>query len=97
MAAVNKEICDRLSKIESRLPQNGELREIHETVKEIKKILLDPEDGIVVRVNQNTYWRRQIDAIEFRTIVQWKKNMTHAMWIAYSVILGIIIKLFING
>ena len=27
---------------------SGELEEIHETVKEIKEVLLDPEDGIIV-------------------------------------------------
>ena len=54
--ATNKQIVERLECIEARLP-NGELQEIHENVKEIKEILLDPEDGIIVRVNKNTYWR----------------------------------------
>ena len=51
----NQHLSDRLDCIEKRLP-NGELLEIHENVKEIKQILLDPEDGIIVRVNKNTYW-----------------------------------------
>ena len=49
----NKHLSDRLDCIEARLP-NGELQEMHENIKEIKEILLDPEDGIVVRVNKNT-------------------------------------------
>ena len=92
MAITNKEICERLQCIEQRLP-NGELLEMHENIKEIKEILLDPEDGIVVRVNKNTYWRHQIDSDEFKALIRWKQAMTHAMWISYSTILGIIIKI----
>ena len=51
--ATNKQIVERLNCIEARLP-NGELEEIHNNVKEIKEVLLDPEDGIIVRVNKNT-------------------------------------------
>ena len=59
MAITNKEICERLECIEAKLP-NGELKEIHENVKEIKAILLDPEDGLIVRVNKNTFWRKEL-------------------------------------
>ena len=92
MAITNKEICERLECIENRLP-NGELKEIHENVKEIKQILLDPEDGIIVRVNKNTYWRREIDADEFKALVRWKQSMTHAMWVLYTIVAGVITKL----
>ena len=92
MAITNKEICERLECIEQRLP-NGELKEIHENVKEIKQILLDPEDGIIVRVNKNTYWRRELDADEFKALVRWKQAMTHAMWVLYSAVLGILVKI----
>ena len=92
MAITNKEICERLECIEQRLP-NGELKEIHENVKEIKQILLDPEDGLIVRVNKNTYWRRELDADEFKALLRWKQAVTHALWISYSTILGIIIKI----
>ena len=88
----NKHLAERLDCIEKRLP-NGELQEMHENIKEIKEILLDPEDGIVVRVNKNTYWRHQIDSDEFKALIRWKQAMTHAMWISYSTLLGIIIKL----
>ena len=90
--ATNKEIVERLHCIEQRLP-NGELEEMHTMIKEIKEILLDPEDGIVVRVNKNTYWRKELDADEFKAIVRWKLNMTHAMWLLYSAVLGILIKI----
>jgi hypothetical protein len=92
MAITNKEICERLQCIEQKMP-NGELMEMHENIKEIKAILLDPEDGIIVRVNKNTYWRRQVDTDEFKAMVRWKLAMTHAMWIAYSTIVGILVKI----
>ena len=90
--ATNKHIVERLECIEARLP-NGELKEIHENVKEIKEILLDPEDGIVVRVNKNTYWRKELDADEFKALIRWKQSITHAMWIAYTALVGIIVKI----
>ena len=90
--ATNKEIIKKLDCVEQRLT-NGELEEIHSTVKEIKEILLDPEDGLIVRVNKNTYWRKEIDADEFKAMVRWKTTMNQAMWIAYTALVGIIFKL----
>ena len=92
MMATNKEILQRLDCIESNVA-NGQLDEIHQTVKEIKEILLDPEDGLIVRVNKNTYWRKELDADEFKALIRWKQNINNAMWVAYSALVGIIIKI----
>ena len=92
MAITNKEIIDKLDCLEARVSGN-ELQEIHQVVNEIKEILLDPEDGLIVRVNKNTYWRKEIDADEFKALIRWKQGVTHAMWIGYTTIFGIIIKL----
>ena len=90
--ATNKDILKKLDCVETKL-MNGELEEIHQTVKEIKEVLLDPEDGLIVRVNKNTFWRKEIDADEFKALLRWKQSVTHAMWIAYTALTGIIIKL----
>ena len=90
--ATNKELLERLHCIENRLP-NGELQEMHTMIKEIKEILLDPEDGIIVRVNKNTYWRKELDADEFKALLRWKQSVTHAMWLVYSAVVGILVKL----
>ena len=99
--ATNKEIIKKLSDIEDKLP-NGELAEMHEMIKEIKEILLDPEDGIIVRVNKNTYWRKTITEgdVSFNSIKDdvkdlnsFKNNVTNAMWIIYTAVSGLIIKL----
>ena len=90
--ATNKDIIEKLQCVESRLT-NGELEEMHEMIKEIKEVLLDPEDGLIVRVNKNTFWRKEIDADEFKAMVRWKSTMNQAMWIAYTALVGIIVKL----
>ena len=90
--ATNKDILQRLDSIESKLP-NGELEEMHGMIKEIKEILLDPEDGIIVRVNKNTYWRKQINIQEIEELKSFKNNVTKALWGIYTVVLGIIAKL----
>ena len=92
MPITNKEIIDKLDCLEARVSGN-ELKEIHQVVNEIKEILLDPEDGIIVRVNKNTYWRKELDADEFKALLRWKQSVTHAMWIVYSAVLGILVKL----
>ena len=92
MAATNKEIIEKLECLEARVSGN-ELKEIHQTVTEIKEILLDPEDGVIVRVNKNTFWRKELDADEFKAMVRWKQSVNHAMWIAYTALVGIIVKI----
>ena len=92
MAITNKEIIEKLECVETKL-MGGELEEIHQTVKEIKEILLDPEDGIIVRVNKNTYWRKQINIQEIEELKSFKNNVTKALWGIYTVVLGIIAKL----
>ena len=88
----NQHLSDRLDCIEKRLP-NGELQEMHEMIKEIKEILLDPEDGIIVRVNKNTFWRKEIDADEFKALIRWKQTINSAIYVVYTALVGIILKL----
>ena len=90
--ATNKDIIEKLDCVEQRLT-NGELEEIHSTVKEIKEVLLDPEDGLIVRVNKNTYWRKQINIQDIEELKNFKQNVTHALWGIYSLVLGVIAKL----
>ena len=92
MAATNKEIIEKLECLEAKF-KNGELEQIHQVVKEIKEILLDPEDGLIVRVNKNTYWRRQIDLNDINELKTFKQNVTHALWGIYTIMLGVVAKL----
>jgi len=90
--ATNKDILERLNCIEQNVSA-GQLEEISQTVKEIKEILLDPEDGLIVRVNKNTYWRRQIDTRDIEDLKSFKQNVTHALWVLYTIVAGVVAKL----
>ena len=92
MAATNREIIEKLECLEDKF-KGGELEQIHQVVKEIKEILLDPEDGLIVRVNKNTYWRKQINVQEIEELKSFKKNVTHALWAIYTIVIGVIAKL----
>ena len=89
--ATNKDIIERLSCIEQNI-SSEQLDEISQTVKEIKEILLDPEDGLIVRVNKNTYWRKQIDTRDIQELKSFKQNVSTALWGVYTLVLGLITK-----
>ena len=71
------EILEALELIKAKMP-NGEIKviqekisgiessqeDMHEDLRLIKKQLLDPEDGIVVRVNKNTEFRKKKEEAE---------------------------------
>ena len=90
--ATNKDIIERLNCIEQNVSA-GQLDEINQTVKEIKEILLDPEDGLIVRVNKNTYWRRQIDTRDIQELKSFKQNVSTALWGVYTLVMGVISKI----
>ncbi len=92
MAITNREIIEKLECLDAKF-ENGEIEQIHQVVKEIKEILLDPEDGVIVRVNKNTYWRKQINVQEIEELKNFKKNVTHALWGIYTIVIGVIAKL----
>jgi hypothetical protein len=72
--------------------------DMHEDLRQIKKQLLDPEDGIVVRVNKNTEFRRrkEADARDFakvldehKELMSWKSTVTKILWIIVTAVVGI--------
>jgi hypothetical protein len=76
--------------------------DIKEDLRSIKKQLLDPEDGIVVRVNKNTDFRKKkiqdetvysklID--EHKELISWKESATRVLWILFTAVVGIIVTL----
>lgn len=99
-------ILSELSYMKNRLP-NGELKsliedmkEIKEDVSELKRTLLNPEDGVIVKVNKNTEFRTQkekkFDIYEerFQTLVElskWKQDVTRALWVIFSAVVGLVL------
>ena len=110
-----EKILEELVAMRAKLP-NGELKviqssiddlkhsqaDIKSDVSEMKKRLLDPETGIVVRLNQNTkyiedkqdledYYEEIID--QHKELLSWKNSMTKAMWIVFTALVGILTKM----
>jgi Asp-tRNA(Asn)/Glu-tRNA(Gln) amidotransferase B subunit len=110
-----EKILEELASMKSKLP-NGELKAIQTTindlktsqdsmksdVSEMKRRLLDPETGVIVRLNQNTqyisdkkeledYYEEIID--QHKDLLIWKNSMSKAMWIVFTAIVGILTKL----
>jgi hypothetical protein len=108
-------ILEELSSMKSKMP-NGELKviqssidelkhsqaDIKSDVSEMKRRLLDPESGVVVRLNQNTqyiedkkeledYYEEIID--QHKELLSFKNTMTKAMWIVFTALVGILTKM----
>lgn len=111
------QILKEIASMKTKLP-NGELKrmeasvhslrdnynEIKTDVSDIKYTLLNPEDGIIVRVNKNTSFRYDREekipyydsiVLEFQKMKDWKDGVTKALWILFGAtisIIGFIIK-----
>jgi hypothetical protein len=111
-----KDILDELSSMRSQLP-NGELKIIQLNIEELKqsqadmkkdlsdlkKKLLDPDDGVIVKVNENTKYRENQEQdekeykeliLEHAELVKWKGTVTKTLWIIFSALVGILAKMF---
>lgn len=107
------DILTALEVIKKQLP-NGELKAIQERIERIdqsqedmkedlraiKRQLLDPEDGIIVRVNKNTEFRKKQESEEkdfdkfieeHKDMMSFKDTVTKILWIVFTAIAGIIL------
>jgi hypothetical protein len=78
-----------------------ELKSIKTDISAIKNTLLNPEDGQVVKTNQNTAFRRkweqnetiiQGQKTELEDLKRWKGGVTKALWIIFGSIIALVIK-----
>tara|TARA_B100000963_G_scaffold358345_1_gene382789 strand:- start:913 stop:1224 length:312 start_codon:yes stop_codon:yes gene_type:complete len=78
------------------------LEEIDGKLDALTKKLLDPDNGFVTRVNKNTAFRKlreeempYLDEMieDFNDVKKWKDNVSKALWILFTAIVGVIIKL----
>lgn len=72
-------------------------------IREIKKVLLDPNDGVIVRVNKNTEHReehenleREYDKLrrEHYELVNWKSNVVKFLWIVVTSVTASLVYVF---
>ena len=77
--------------------------EMKKDLSDLKKKLLDPDDGVIVKVNQNTKHREEQEKeekdhqellLEHAELVKWKGSVTKALWIIFSALVGILAKMF---
>lgn len=98
-------VLTELTSIKTGMP-NGELKqlsdkveEIKEDVSELKYMLMNPEEGVIVKVNKNTEFRRNKERQsqvytgyinDLEELKRWKDGITKAMWIIFTVLAGIV-------
>lgn len=113
------DILSALDHIREHMP-NGELKDIQKRIqyieesqselkddlRSIKKQLLDPEDGLVVRVNKNTEFRKHKESEEdyydkilqeHKELLSWKDGVSKALWIIFTALAGIIVSMVIKS
>ena len=118
MAVTNKEILEQIEELRGKLP-NGQLtllkksvedlqldhKELRDTIRELKKQLLDPDRGVVVRVNKNSEFRREREDSseklstlfeQVSNIINWKNSISKILWILFTAIVGLVIKVLWN-
>ena len=118
MAITNKEILEEIEFLKKKLP-NGEFallkksvedlsigqNALKSSIRELKQQLLDPDNGVVVRVNRNSEFRKDSEQRgplcqqsfenmedNVNSILGWKDNVTKALWILFTGIAGLIVK-----
>lgn len=105
----NEEILKILNEILDKLP-NGELNILRIKIDELKedissmageqskliKNLYNPEDGLVVRINRNSEYRKALQeerALEtIRTVDKFRSNYNKLLWGLYALLIGIFLK-----
>jgi len=115
VVATNKEILEQIDELRKKIP-NGELtllaksiedlqigqKELKDDIRDLKKQLLDPNGGVVVRVNKNSSFRREQekkisgyeDALDkFKVVLTWKDGVSKALWILFGTVAGLLAKL----
>jgi hypothetical protein len=79
-----------------------DVKEINDKLDRLMIKLLDPDEGLVVRVNKNTNrlderdknlagWMK--DVRDFHYMKKWKSTVTRALWGLYAAAVGYIVKL----
>jgi len=97
-----------LSSIKKHMP-NGELKQMQkdmedlkDDISDLKYTLLNPDNGVIVNTNKNSEFREamqagdkdfQLKLLELQELKRWKEGVTKALWILFTGLAGVIIKL----
>ena len=99
--SILENVLKELVHIKKHMP-NGELKamvddikELKEDISELKYTLLNPDDGVIVKTNQNTSFRRemqrnekdfQLQMQEVDSLKRWRDGVNKALWIIFGLI-----------
>ena len=112
-----EQLITEMTLIKAKMP-NGELKVIQKSLQDlekgqeefrqdmraIQKRLFNPDNGLVVETNKNTFHREDQVKVEaqgeqsredVRYLMRWKGSVSKGLWVIYSTIIGILIKILI--
>ena len=118
VAVTNKEILKQIEELRGKMP-NGELtllkksvedlqgdhKELRDSIRDLKKQLLDPDNGVVVRVNRNSEFRREREGSseklstlfeQVTLMINWKNSINKILWVVFTALIGLVIKVLWN-
>tara|TARA_B100001564_G_C20599565_1_gene652027 strand:+ start:400 stop:783 length:384 start_codon:yes stop_codon:yes gene_type:complete len=107
-----EKILKEIGSMKTKLP-NGELKRMEQTINglhefqqdlkedfsDIKYTLLNPENGVIVRVNKNTEFRQDSQEmpeemielkLEISKLQDWKSGVVKALWVLFSGLIGVL-------
>tara|TARA_B100002019_G_C21130362_1_gene527969 strand:+ start:206 stop:562 length:357 start_codon:yes stop_codon:yes gene_type:complete len=101
-------VLSELKHIKTHMP-NGELKqmvknqeEMKNDISELKYMLLNPDNGVVVNTNKNTEYRMELqnNEVDFRKklseiddLKKWKDGVTKALWIIFGILATVIVRM----
>lgn len=103
-----EEILSELRHIKAHMP-NGELKimledmkDVKDDISELKYMLLNPEDGLVVKTNKNTDFRVSLQSNEkeyqrnmqeLYELKKWKNGVQKALWIIFAALTALVFEM----
>jgi hypothetical protein len=118
-ALLMKEILGEIKELKSSIPnteikviQTGmddirrEQREMKDDISDIKKKLLDPNDGVIVKVNKNTDFRIQEEDrydeyvkfnVDMKELKTWRNGVNRALWIIFGALIAVVVRIIFGG
>ena len=101
-------LLEEIKHIKTHMP-NGELKQMandfqkmKDDVSDLKRTLLNPEDGVIVNTNRNTesriYHEQRAELYadnvsKLNELQSWKAGVNRALWIIFGIIAGIVIRM----
>jgi len=79
-----------------------DMEDLKDDISDLKYTLLNPDNGVIVNTNKNSEFRElmqagdkdfQLKLLELQELKRWKEGVTKALWILFTGLAGVIIKL----